>query len=290
MKIGVIGTHNGWSSELLADSVAQKTGTRLLIDMEDVRLDMDNRNLWYKGQNLQELDGLIVKKIGTRYAPALLNRLEMLRFANQCGLPVFSTPQAIISVLNKLTCTVTLQLAGIPMPATTITENIDEAEAAVEEYGTAICKPLYSSKGRGMIFLSRSDEVRSKLKEYARSFPVIYIQQAIELKENKDLGVVFLNGEYITTYARCKGDSWNTTTAFGGHYEPFDPPQEIIDLAHKAQAAFGLHFTCVDVALTDDGPKIFEVSAFGGFRGILQARGINAADLYTDMVRKELMT
>jgi ribosomal protein S6--L-glutamate ligase len=38
----------------------------------------------------------------------------------------------------------------------------------------------------------------------------------------------------------------------------------------------------VDVALTKDGPYVFEVSAFGGFRGLFQARGIDAAAMYAD--------
>ena len=288
MKLGVIGTHNGWSSELLADSVAKKTGYRLLIDMKNVRLDMQSNTFKYGGINLNDLDGLIVKKVGARYSPDLLDRLEILRFAHERGLPVYSRPQAILSVLNRLTCTTTLQLANIPMPPTTITESVEEAAAAVAEYNTAICKPLYSSKGRGMILLSQEDSVRESLEEYARTFSLMYIQQAVELNENCDLGIVFLNGDYVTTYARCKGDSWNTTTASGGHYKPFDPPLEVIDLAYEAQKPFGLTFTCVDVALTDNGPMVFEVSAFGGFKGILKARGINAAELYTDAVLKEL--
>ncbi|MFP4049030.1 MAG: ATP-grasp family protein, partial [Desulfovermiculus sp.] len=47
---------------------------------------------------------------------------------------------------------------------------------------------------------------------------------------------------------------------------------------------FDLDFTCVDVAETADGPLVFEVSAFGGFRGIWEAQGIDAASLFTSYV------
>ena len=105
----------------------------------------------------------------------------------------------------------------------------------------------------------------------------------------QDLGVVFLGGEYLTTYARIRqSGAWNTTTASGGKYVPFDPPQEIIDLAYRAQQPFGLDFTCVDVALTDSGPYVFEVSAFGGFMGLKQARGIDVAALFTAHVLDRL--
>jgi ribosomal protein S6--L-glutamate ligase len=98
-----------------------------------------------------------------------------------------------------------------------------------------------------------------------------------------------MGGRYLTTYARVKGaGAWNTTTRSGGHYEAFDPPEELIALAHKAQAPFGLDFTCVDVAETPLGPIVFEVSAFGGFRGIETASGIDAARRYVQFVLERI--
>ncbi|MCG8670311.1 MAG: hypothetical protein MI867_12910, partial [Pseudomonadales bacterium] len=91
------------------------------------------------------------------------------------------------------------------------------------------------------------------------------------------------------TYARVsQSDAWNTTINSGGKYAHHEPTQEIIDLACRAQAPFEMDFTTVDVAETNDGPIVFEVSAFGGFRGALEGAGIDAANLYTDYVIKKL--
>ncbi len=49
-----------------------------------------------------------------------------------------------------------------------------------------------------------------------------------------------------------------------------------------------MDFTTVDVAETKDGPIVFEVSAFGGFRGALEGIGINAAGLYVAHVLRQL--
>lgn len=284
MKIGVVGTKGGWSSELLADALAQRTGYRLLVEPERIRLDLPSGRALFEDTDLSQLDGLVIKKIGARYSPDLLDRLELLRFLSERGLPVFSDPLRILRVLDRLTCTVTLQAAGIPMPPTSITEDVDQALAAVEEYGEAVFKPLYTSKARGMFVLKPGPEARAIIEDYAREYPIMYIQKTVDLR-GRDLGVTFLGGGYLTTYARCKQNgAWNTTTVSGGKYAPFDPPAEIIDLAKKAQDLFGLDFTCVDVALTDDGPYVFEVSAFGGFRGLLEARGLDAAGLYADHV------
>jgi ribosomal protein S6--L-glutamate ligase len=158
----------------------------------------------------------------------------------------------------------------------------------VEDYGRAVVKPLFSTKARGMELVEPGPDLRQRLAAYKAAQGFFYIQQAVDLGD-EDLGVAFLGGEYLTTYARRRSPgAWNTTTAAGGRYVPHDPPREVIDLAARAQALFGLDFTCVDVALTPDGPLVFEVSAFGGFRGLLEARGLDAARLYADYAARRI--
>ncbi|WP_353117121.1 GAK system ATP-grasp enzyme [Nitratidesulfovibrio sp.] len=289
MRIGVVGTKGGWSSELLADTVGRATGHRLLIEMDKVRLDLPSGRCLYEGTDLSTLDALIIKKIGAWYSPDLLDRLEMLRLLNERGLPVFSAPLRVLRVLDRLSCTITLQSGDIPMPPTTITEDVDHAVQAVRDYGRAVFKPLYSTKARGMTIMEDGPDLpdlRDRVAAYKAEHSILYIQKTIELEGGQDLGVVFLGGRYLTTYARCRTNgSWNTTTVNGGKYAAFEPPAEIIDLARRAQALFGLDFTCVDVALTASGPYVFEVSAFGGFRGILETSGLDAAQLLLEHVQ-----
>src|SRR5690349_8615 len=132
MRIGVIGNPGGWSSEQLADAVAQRMGERILIDMGRVWLDLEAGAAWHGDTNLCQLDGLIIKKLGEGYSPDHLDRLEVLRFVHEQGVPVFSRPERIARVLDRLTCTVTLRTHGMPMPPTVVTERIEDALAAVE--------------------------------------------------------------------------------------------------------------------------------------------------------------
>lgn len=287
-KIGVVGTIGGWSSEKLADTIERKTGYRLLIDPEKLRVDMTGGEAWYEDTPLSSLDALMIKKAGIRYSPALLDRLEMLRFLQERGLKMFSDPYRIMRVLDRLSCTVTLRNGGIPMPETTITEDVQGALKTVEAYGEAVFKPLYSSKARGMVVIQPGRDAREKIEAFKQANGIMYIQKKIDLG-GQDLGVAFLGGEYLTTYARRKnGNAWNTTTRSGGYYEGYEPSDEIIRLARKAQDLFGLDFTCVDVAESPQGPIVFEVSAFGGFRGIQTASSIDAAALYVDYVLEKL--
>ena len=288
-QIAVIGNTGGWSSERLADCVASATGKRLLVDMENVCLDLSRGKVWYDGVDLTQLDAIIIKKIGPYYSPHLLDRLEILRFLEVKGVQIFSRPLNIIRVLDRLSCTITLRTAGIPMPPTAITENPDLAVKIIEDFQEVVLKPLYSSKARGMLVVSYSPETtRIEVENFRRENPIMYIQKKIDLN-GKDLGVVFLGGKYLTTYARCnQTSSWNTTTESGGKYAPFDPSPETIEIADKAQSLFGLDFTCVDVVETLDGPYVFEVSAFGGFKGLETARNLDGAQCYVDYVLKRI--
>ncbi len=133
-RIGVIGIPGKWSTETLADAVEERTGYRLVIDMGEVSLDLEDRRLLFQDQDLCQLDALIVKKISATYSPNTLDRLELLRVAEQAGVRVFSRAESILRLIDRLSCTVTLRNAGIPMPATRVTEDVGAAVAAVQDF------------------------------------------------------------------------------------------------------------------------------------------------------------
>ncbi|WP_417500257.1 GAK system ATP-grasp enzyme [Methylophaga sp.] len=287
LKIGVIGIPGKWSTETLADAVQANTGYRLVIDMSEVTLDLTRMQLMYRGTNLCELDGLIVKKISAEYSPSTLDRLEMLRVAEQQGVRVFSRVESMLRLIDRLSCTITLKNAGIPMPNTCITEDVEQAINTVKQYGEAVFKPLFSTKARGMTLINAKQadsQIRQQVSDFKQVNPVMYIQQKLNLS-GQDLGLVFLAGNYLGTYARVsQSDVWNTTIHSGGRYAAFEPSSEIIEMATQAQSLFNMDFTTVDVAITDNGPIVFEVSAFGGFRGAKEGCDVDAAALYVEHV------
>ncbi|MEJ2425390.1 MAG: GAK system ATP-grasp enzyme [Candidatus Thiodiazotropha sp.] len=291
VKIGIVGTPGKWSTEALADAVEAATGFRLVIDMGEVCAELATGELRYRDCKLTELDAVAVKKISEIYSPATLDRLEMLRLLEQAGVRVFSRVASIHPLIDRLSGTIALHQAGIPMPPTRVTENPAAALSAVRDFESTVFKPLYSTKARGMMLIDDKqgpDQVQQAIQAFHSDNPVMYIQQRLELP-GKDLGMVFLGGEYLGTYARVgsKG-SWNTTINSGGQYQAYEASEQLIDLATRAQAVFDLDFTTVDVAETAQGPVVFEVSAFGGFRGALKGIGINVAERYVAHMLKEL--
>lgn len=286
-----MGIPGKWSTEAIADALESRTGFRLVVDMAEVRADLASGSLWVRDNDLCQLDGLVVKKISEEYSPQTLDRVELLRLAENRGVRVFSRSEVIIRMIDRLACTMTLRNGGIPMPETTVTESRREALDTVRRYGSAVFKPLFSTKARGMCVLEGdSDEADliTRIDQFSAENPMMYIQKRVELP-GRDYGMVFLGGEYLGSYARiAEGDSWNTTIHSGGKYAEHLPSESIIEMARRAQSLFGMDFTTVDVADTPDGPAIFEVSAFGGFRGAKEGIGIDAASRYADYILASL--
>lgn len=290
-RIGVVGLPGKWSTETLADAVEAATGMRLVIDMSDVALDLTAPRLLYGEHDLCELDAIIVKKISREYSPNSIDRLELLRVAEARGVRVFSPALSMLRLIDRLSCTTTMANAGIPMPPTSITEDVDRAVAAVQQYGSAVFKPLFSTKARGMIVVDADDpevERIEQIQAFHQRNPMMYIQKKMELP-GQDLGLVFLGGEYLGAYARVsEGSSWNTTILHGGRYAAAEPDTGWVEIAQRAQGLFNMDYTTVDMAETKDGPVVFEVSAFGGFRGAKEGLGINIAERYVDYVLNKL--
>lgn len=293
LKIGVVGIPGKWSTEVLADEIEAKTGFRCVIDIEKVVADLSMPAVTYNGQCLCELDAIIIKKISQIYSPMVLDRLEILRFVESCGVKVYSKPCEIIRLVDRMSCTISLAKAKIPMPKTVITEDINAALDAVKDFGEVVLKPLFSTKARGMQIINAEQSDKKILKELQTFFDVhqfFYIQQKLKLPGH-DMGLVFLGGEYQGAYARvANGDSWNTTIHSGGKYAEVQPSDEIIEMARKAQGQFDLAYTTVDIAETEQGPVCFEVSAFGGFKGAQEGLGLNMAAAYVEHVIAELQT
>ncbi|MEX0941963.1 MAG: GAK system ATP-grasp enzyme [Pseudomonadales bacterium] len=290
MNIGVIGIRGAWSTESLGQKLAEKGAGGTIIELGEIGYDLAKAEFSHLEHGLNEFDGFILKKMGPSYSSFLLDELELLELLERRGFRFFSRPSKIRQMISRLSCTIHLRENGIPMPPTFISENLRDATQWALANLPVIVKPLYSTKARGMLLLENAATLEAELAAFQASGErIFYLQQKFDLG-GEDYGLVFLGGQYIGAYARVgDGTTWHTTTRAGGSYGPYQPPRAFIDLAEAAQQPFGLDFTCVDVADTAEvGPVVFEVSAFGGYRGLFEGAGVDASDKLADYVINEL--
>jgi tetrahydromethanopterin:alpha-L-glutamate ligase len=280
MRIAVVGQPHAWSTERLAAALRQAGADSFVVDLGACAIRLPDPAVYLAGRPLA-VDAVVVKKIGDTAAGwAVRERLQILRHLEATGVPVWSAADRIEAAVDRARMTVELVRAGLPVPETVITEDVAEASAAVERFGSAVLKPLFTSKGRGMQRLDPSLDLARLLARHAEESPGPFYLQRFVKHPGRDLGVAVLDGEYVGAYWRVAGhDQWMTTILVGGRYERADPPADVIDLARRAARHFGLLFTGVDLVEADNGYRVLEVSAFGGFRGLLDGCGIDVAPL-----------
>ena len=287
MKIAVVGQPGAWSTERLADALRAAGADAAVVDLAACSLRLPDRRLFHRGEPLEGLAGAVVKKLGdTADGWSVQERVGLLRHLEASGVPVLSAPDRLHVAVNRYRMTCELVRAGLPVPETTVTEDVDEAAAAVTRFGTAVLKPLFTSKGRGMRRLEPTRDLRGQLESHrdGRLGP-FYLQRFVK-HPGRDLGVAVLDGRCIGAYWRvAAGDQWMTTILSGGRYEKADLEPETAAIAVGAARHFGLVFTGVDLIEDSDGRfNVLEVSAFGGFRGLLNGCGVDAAPMLADVV------
>ncbi len=290
VRIGVVGVPGGWSSELMVDAFRKKARAVSLIDMRRVRFDSARRTILFEGSDLMKFDAIVIRKLGPRYHPDLLDRIEMLSLVEERGLRVYSRPKRLVRVIDRLSNTMLLRLAALPTPPTVITEDIEQAAQAIRSFGIAVLKPLYTSKAQGMVVIGSDDPaLEERITRFrAEGNTTIYVQQMAKTS-GKDISLVFFGQRFIAAYARVKEeDAENRLLTPGGRYENYEPSAHMLDIAKRAQYIFNLHYTVVDMVETPSGPLILQVSALGGFRGMMEGCGIDPATRYADYILSRL--
>jgi ribosomal protein S6--L-glutamate ligase len=81
------------------------------------------------------------------------------------GVRVFSPALSMLRLIDRLSCTATMANAGIPMPPTLVTEDTARADAAVQHYASAVFKPLFSTKARGMVVIDADEPESQRIKQ-----------------------------------------------------------------------------------------------------------------------------
>jgi ribosomal protein S6--L-glutamate ligase len=290
-RIGILGLQSGWSSRTLFDAFQRLGSAALLLDPEKLVFDGVKRTVRHEDRDLSALQAIVVKKLGGRDQGAAQARLHCLRFLEKRGVVVFPALDEIECTIDRVCNTVFLRDNGIPMPPTLITEDWLEGAAFAYGIGDAILKMTYSSQARGQIRyqgLSREQlevELEAKL---VQGYEPLYLQKFVPT-DGGDFGVYALEGELFGAYRRvaAKGN-WVTSIGAGGKYEKADLPPEALKLALRTASLFKSGFVGVDVAESPQGFIVYEVSLFGGFRGMTEVGCADPAENYAKYALKVL--
>ncbi|MBN2151917.1 MAG: RimK family alpha-L-glutamate ligase [Candidatus Lokiarchaeota archaeon] len=262
-------------------AVMKLSPARVALDLNNAEPDMVGKYF-----TAGEPRGAIVRGIGTSKTKKIYTRLGVLELFEDCGVYLLNSRRCLETATNKALTSYKLVKHGIPTPRTILCEGFKAATEAFKKLGgDVVLKPLFGSKGVGVMRLTDEGFASNIFYNLDRLDEVFYIQEFVE-HGNYDIRAMVLGDEMICAMKRVNATDlaqpWKTNVAVGAHGEKIDIPSDLKEIAIKSAKAIGGEFMGVDIAETAEGPTVIEVNSVPGFTELQKTTSIDIAGALAD--------
>lgn len=229
------------------------------------------------GVPLHKLNCLHVRTMAAASLEQVVFRMDILWQLEARGLRIVNPPRAMEASVDKYLATARLQAAGLPVPATSVCQDVDQAMAAFAGLGRdVVVKPLFGAEGRGLARVTDEDLAWRTFKLLADLRAVIYLQQFVP-HAGFDTRVLVI-GKRLFCMRRHNANDWRTNAARGARCEPCELTDDLADLALRSAAAVNAEIAGVDIL--DDpagGRYVLEVNAVPGWQALARALQVDVS-------------
>lgn len=277
MKIGVISKKPAyWSTKAILKAIEAHEHEPSFIKTDDVRLTIASTDdAAYRGKSLRN-HAIMVPRIGrsmTDFGKMLLRQLELM------GMRTTLSSEGLITARNKFLALQALREAAIPIPhSILLASRPDFMEAAQMVRYPAILKILSGTQGVGVMRVRSIDETASIVDTLKFFGEVVLLQEYIP-NPGVDIRALVVGDRVVGSMKRvAPHNEWRANIHLGAKGVPIELDDRAKDVAVRASKAVGLEISGVDMIFRGDDPYVLEVNASPGFRGLLEATKINAAD------------
>lgn len=242
-----------------------------------------------------QADSIVVRGMPGGRVPAewlhqVIFRMNLLGRIASRGCRVINSPRSLEVAIDKHLALCHIAAGGLPVPATRVVQDTAAAVAAWEDFGgDCLLKPLFGSRGRGLVRLRSAADVEAATKSAAAAEScggIFYIQHFIP-HPGWDARVLLVGDRSFAMRRRAAPGEWRTNLALGGRAEPFTPPEEWLSTARQAAAAVGTEIAGVDlIPTTDGGIAVLEVNGVPGWRGLEAATGVDITQAVAEYVER----
>lgn len=286
MNIGVLTWNpNSFCSSQLIEAARKKGANPFTFNFNQLTARVGYRPFVSMGdENLAEIsDAIIVRPIGRGSLEEIIFRMNLLHKLKRVGIRIINSPEAIEKSVDKYNTLSLLEESGLPVPRTAVTESSIEALKAFYELGgDVIVKPLFGSRGLGVMRVSNPDEATRVFRNLAFQHQVLYIQKFIP-HNNYDIRALVLNGSVLASEKRVAG-GWKTNISQGAYPKAVKLSEEVEELAIKTVEIIGCEVAGVDIIEGTEGPLIVEINSQPGWTGLQSVTRINIAEAIIDYV------
>ncbi len=251
-----------------------------------IHVEQRNPELFYKNKLLSNVD-IVIPRIRSgisTFGTAVVRQFE------QKGIYCLNSSQSITNSRDKLCAIQMLSRHDVGIPLTTFVRNRSAVLNGIVAMGGApvIIKLLEGTQGVGVI-LAESEKAAETIVETLHSAKQnVLIQKFVKESCGKDIRAIVVGGKVVAAMRRiASGDEFRSNVHRGAKVEAvsLDPLYE--KAAIQAAQILGLNFAGVDILESVDGPKVMEVNASPGLRGIEMATGIPVAESLIEYVEEQ---
>ncbi|MEM3617528.1 MAG: RimK family alpha-L-glutamate ligase [Candidatus Bathyarchaeia archaeon] len=290
MKIGIVTRNpNAYSSAQLREALSKRKIPHVcfsfpwLVARVGYRPYLNVRSV----DVLKDLDALIIRPIGRGSLEEIVFRMDLLYRLERLGFYVINPPEAIEHCVDKYDLLAILEDAGIPVPRTAVTEDVDEALKAFHELGgDVVLKPIFGSRGIGSTRINDPEVAYTAFRAVTFYHGVIYIQEFVP-HGYSDIRA-FVIGDHVVAAMRRVAQSWKTNYSQGARPEPIKLDSQLEELAIRSAQLIKCKIAGVDILESAKGPLVVEVNSQPGWRGLQSVTQVNIADEIVNFVLSEL--
>lgn len=299
-RVAILGEPTGWHATRLATAIAARGPVVDIVPWH--RLSAGLAVPAAKGETIGPAavagaDLVVVRGMpgGSRPEQRLeevIFRMNLLGRITARGGRVINNPRALEVAIDKHLALCQIAEAGLAVPPTHVVQDAVAAVAAWEELGgDCLLKPLFGSRGRGLMRLRSVADVEAATRSPAIGEScggIFYIQQFMP-HSGWDARILLVGDRSFAMRRHASRGEWRTNLACGGWAEPFAPPVEWLTLARRAAAAVGTEIAGIDLLPTaQEGVAVLEVNGVPGWRGLEAATGTDITGAVADYVDARL--
>ena len=243
----------------------------------DLIMKKNHLSVQYFGQELDKVD-VVIPRIGasaTTYGSAVIRQFESMGVFTTLG------SEALMRSRDKLRSMQLLGAAGLGIPASAITNNLNSTQELVEEVGgvPAVIKLLVSTQGLGVLLAENMRTATSIFESFHRLKQQAMIQEYIAEAGGEDIRAFIVDGEVVASMSRqaASGD-FRSNLHRGGTSTQVKLTEEERGIALKAARILGLDIAGVDLLRSNRGVLVLEVNASPGLEGIETTTGLDISN------------
>lgn len=215
----------------------------------------------YNRVYLGEFDIVIPRMTNINYTTSVLDVIN-----NNIGVYSTQSASAIQIASNKLSTTLILSAAGIPVPITTLVNDASAITKIIKQLGglPIVCKTSYGSQGKGVSILESMITAKSIIQTLISQKTDFILQEYIAYKS--DVRAVVIGDRVIAMQRkRIKGD-FRSNISMGAEGIPIELNEDDKQICRRAAKIVGLDVCGVDLLITKNKTYVIEVNSNFGFK------------------------